>query len=300
MSPVALILLMMALGWLLRRAPLPESLPLRLQWLVIYVLLPPLVWLSAQRIEWRGDVWLVILLPWLLGIIAALASWLIGRAMGWSRATIACLMLCSALGNTAFLGYPLVRALLGNDALPAAVIYDQLGTFLLLPTLGLWVTRVYAGAGEKRSFSTRAKELVIGIVRFPAVHALWIGLLPLTPPEILRTVASGLAALLVPVAMLSVGMQLKLVPARRLLAPAATGLAIKLGLAPLLAGMVMWAADAPPLLFETAILQAAMPPMVTAGALATSAKLDPDLAAALVGYGILLGVVWVPVLAWWV
>ncbi len=298
MSPIALILLMMAIGWLAQRAPLPASVPQRLQWLVIYILLPALVWLSAQRIDWRGDVWLVVLLPWLSGIGAAFLCWLIGRAAGWPRATIACLMLCSALGNTAFLGYPLIRSLLGSDALPTAVIYDQLGSFLLLPTLGLWVTRVYAGSGAALSALAQAKALAIGIVRFPAVHALWIGVLPLAAPEWLRMVAATLAMLLVPIAMLSVGMQIKLVPARRLLAPMTTGLAIKLGLAPLIAAAVLWIAQAPALLAETAILQAAMPPMVTAGAMATNARLDPDLAAALVGYGILIGVLWIPVLAW--
>jgi predicted permease len=47
-------------------------------------------------------------------------------------------------------------------------------------------------------------------------------------------------------------------------------------------------------------LQSAMPSMITAGALATDAKLAPELAAGLVGYGILISVVWLPLVAGWV
>jgi predicted permease len=40
-----------------------------------------------------------------------------------------------------------------------------------------------------------------------------------------------------------------------------------------------------------------MPPMITAGALATMAGLAPELAAALVGYGVLLALVVLPFIA---
>ena len=43
-----------------------------------------------------------------------------------------------------------------------------------------------------------------------------------------------------------------------------------------------------------------MPAMITAGALAIDAKLAPELAAGLVGYGILIAVLWLPLLAGWV
>ena len=46
------------------------------------------------------------------------------------------------------------------------------------------------------------------------------------------------------------------------------------------------------------VLQAAMPAMVTAGALAIQHQLAPRLAAALVGYGVLIGLAWLPLLAW--
>jgi malate permease and related proteins len=53
------------------------------------------------------------------------------------------LLLVVPLGNTSFLGFPAVEALLGTDHLPAAVIYDQLGSFLALATYGGYVASRY-------------------------------------------------------------------------------------------------------------------------------------------------------------
>ena len=55
--------------------------------------------------------------------------------------------------------------------------------------------------------------------------------------------------------------------------------------------------DAPPELLKVAVLEAGMPAMITAGALAMLAGLAPELAAALVGYGVVLGMLTLPVLA---
>jgi predicted permease len=80
--------------------------------------------------------------------------------------------------------------------------------------------------------------------------------------------------------------------------PLALGLAGKMVLLPLLA-----LAAAPLLGLEgsmraVAVLQSGMPSMVTAMALAASAGLAPTLAAALVGYGVLLAALSLPLLRW--
>jgi malate permease and related proteins len=69
-------------------------------------------------------------------------------------------------------------------------------------------------------------------------------------------------------------------------------------LAPLLAlGLAHWLLDKNAL--QVVALEAAMPPMVTAAALAANAKLAPQLAAAMAGFGILLAIFWLPVLHLW-
>jgi predicted permease len=65
---------------------------------------------------------------------------------------------------------------------------------------------------------------------------------------------------------------------------------------PALAFVVASLGGATPDVLRVAVLESAMPPMVTAGALAAAAGLAPELAAALVGYGILLSLVTLPVI----
>ena len=53
-----------------------------------------------------------------------------------------------------------------------------------------------------------------------------------------------------------------------------------------------------PVARDTVVLESAMPPMITAAALAISHRLAPGLASAMVGYGILLSLATLPAWAW--
>jgi predicted permease len=48
---------------------------------------------------------------------------------------------------------------------------------------------------------------------------------------------------------------------------------------------------------QVLVLESAMPSSITAGAMASMAGLAPELCAALVGYGVLIAFVWLPLLA---
>lgn len=51
-------------------------------------------------------------------------------------------MLTVPLGNTGFVGIPLVEALLGKEAVAYAILYDQFGTFIALNTLGSFIAAI--------------------------------------------------------------------------------------------------------------------------------------------------------------
>ncbi len=67
--------------------------------------------------------------------------------------------------------------------------------------------------------------------------------------------------------------------------PFAIGMAIKMGLMPLLALWLIYLLDMHGLPAQTALLEAAMPTMITAGVVAASHHLQPRLASAMVGWG---------------
>jgi predicted permease len=78
----------------------------------------------------------------------------------------------------------------------------------------------------------------------------------------------------------------------------ALGLGLKLVLMPLLAWLLARGLGAPPLLAQVAVLEAGMPAMITAGAIAMLAGLAPELAAGLVGYGVLVSMLTLPMIAY--
>ncbi len=285
---------MFALGVFSRRVGLlPEQASEVLNRFVLQICLPALVYLTVRKLQWQPSLLVLVLVAWGLGALGWLLAVLLARRLGWSRRVEGCLILTLMLGNTAFLGYPMVQGLLGAAAMPAAVVYDQLGTFVLLTVGGLSVAATYSGAPRPGP-----RQTVLTVITYPAFVALVLALLPLAPPAWLEQFLSRIAGLLVPIALYAVGLSFHLTPLRDERAPLLAGLAIKMLLSPLLAYALLRLSAAPEAVLGAGVLQAAMPAMVTAGALAIQHQLAPRLAAGLVGYGVLIALAWLPLLAW--
>lgn len=296
LTAFAFLVCLVALGnGLGRFSVLPESTPAVLNQVVLAVCLPASILLHAPSLGFDAGVAALAVLPWILGGLSALVVLAIGRACGWPRETIWLLVLGIALGNTSFLGYPLVGALLGPEALPHAVVYDQFGTFILMSTAGI---AILARAGAGADASPRA--VLRRIVGFPPFIALIVALtlMPDQPPAPVAAVLGRLADALLPLVALAIGVQLRLRLPREHLAPLAVGLAGKLVLLPAAAWplAILLGLEGTP--FAVAVLESAMPTMITAMALAAAAGLAPRLAAALVGYGIVLSALTLPAWAW--
>jgi len=282
----ALTLAMLALGWLFARLNvLPPNAPEVLNRVVLYLCLPAAVLLYVPHLHWDVRLLALALTPWLLMLAAVGGVLVLARWLRLSRAHTAVLLLCVALGNTSYLGFPLVSALLGAEAVGYAVVYDQFGTFLLLSTFGLIVIARYSG-----DTPPGWRVIVRRVVTFPPLWALIVGLsvMPATPPEWLYTGLLRLSGALLPLVVLAVGLSAQLrvgaADARALVA----GLGLKLLVMPAFALALSWALGLRGVMFQVNVLEAAMAPMITAAALATLAGLAPRLAAAMTVYGIVL------------
>ena len=291
-----LILFMLALGIALQRLRLfPDNAAETLNLVVLYVCLPASVLRFAPRLHLDWSVLAIALVPWLLLLATVVLVGGVTRLLKLRRDEHAVLLLCVALGNTSFLGYPLVSALLGDAALPYAVVYDQFGAFLILSTFGLFVLARYGG-----DRTPAAGEMALRVVRFPPLVALVIGLtlMPAEPPAAIAGLLQRLSDALLPLAVLAIGLSIRFKLPRDELKPLAAGLTLKLLVMPALAFALLPMLDLEALKAHAVVLESAMPPMITAAALAISHKLAPGLAAAMVGYGILLSLVTLPVWAW--
>lgn len=292
MSALLLLFLCLALGAAVARwARPPAGLAQHLNWWVLNIALPALVLDLVPRIRFDPHLWFLPVAMWLLFLGAWLLFALLGPRLGWSRGRIGALILVGGLGNTSFMGYPMIQALRGQEGLGLAVIADQVGCFVALAVGGVAVTAVYAGR------VLMPLEILRRILLFPSFLALLGGILAGVLggwPEPAHYVLEHLGATLTPLALFSVGLQFRLHLGRSQLAAVGIGLGWKMLLAPLLCYGLGLLTGVSGLVLTIGVLQTAMAPMISAAILAEQYGLEPPLANTVLGAGIVLSLATVP------
>ncbi|HEX8700638.1 MAG TPA: AEC family transporter [Myxococcaceae bacterium] len=291
---ISLLGVCLVLGVLARRSGRfpPQTAP-ALNAFVLFVALPALIVRVVHRLEFRPELLAAAATPWLVFLGATVFLRGLGPRLGLSQSSVAALVLTAGLGNTAFVGLPMVEALLGREGLAIAVVVDQLGSFLVLSTLATFFA-ARASAGGQR---LRPTGLLLKVVTFPPFLALVSGLVlrPWDFPGWLETLLERLGSTLTPLTLFSVGFSLRLSGVLARKGALALGLGYKLALAPALVMLALWTLpEVAPIVRETTVLQNAMAPMVTGSILAAEHDLDPELAALMVGLGIPLSFFTVP------
>jgi hypothetical protein len=292
MSALLLLVVCLVLGVLVARiAHPPATLAQGLNWWVINVALSALVLHLIPTLSFDWQFWFLSASMWIvfLGAWAVFAA--LGRALHWSRARIGALALVCGLGNTAFIGFPMIEALRGREGVKLALVADQLGCFLALAIGGTIVAALYSGK------SASAKAVTRRVLTFPPFVSLVVGIVAALLggwPQPVDAILDRLSATLVPIALFSVGLQFRLQFQRGQSAAVLLALGWKLALAPLLVwviGLAMGVSDA---ILTVAVLESAMAPMVSAAILAEQHDLEPQLANTVLGIGIVLSLVTVP------
>ncbi len=294
MNTFLLLFLCFALGIAVKRfAGPPAGMAQGLNWWILNVALPALVLDLIPRLHFDRQLWFLVVSMWFVFA----GSWAVCAAFGhwfkWSRERIGALTLVAGLGNTAFTGYPLVEALRGKEGLALAVVADQLGCFLALAVGGITVAAWYSGG------RTRPAAIVRRIALFPPFLTLLVGLIAGFFggwPAPLESVYERVGATLTPLALFSVGLQFTLQLSRAQLGAVGFALAWKLVAAPLIVFLVGLAIGIQGTVLAVAVLQSGMAPMISAAILADQHGLEPRVANATLGVGILLSLLTVPLL----
>lgn len=286
MSNFFLIFICLGLGMLLqRKRDLPGDMARALNQYVIYTALPALILLQIPEVDFSTELLVCVVMPWLMLLLGVMLVWIGWRIFSWSRATAGCLFLLVPLANTSFLGIPMVTAFFGAERVPYVIIYDQLGSFIALSTYGTIILAIFQDGRMPQP-----KEILRKIVTFPPFIAMVTAFIlrPFSYPAPVAGALQMLSASLVPVVMVAIGMQLKIRMAGTHFGPYLYGITSKLVIAPLAALFICRVFNFTGDAATISVFEAGMPSMVTAGALAMAADLEPELAAALVGWGIVL------------
>ncbi|RDU60913.1 AEC family transporter [Helicobacter sp. MIT 14-3879] len=232
------------------------------------------------------------LIALLCNICGTLILLLIGKLFRIDRESTIVLCLMGMLGNTLYLGLPIIKGALGEDYANQVVIYDQFVTGIPFAFLA----PIMLSLGGKGVFSVSA--VLVRLFKSPLFLSLLCGfafrLIPFEIPKDLFVPLQSLAQTATPVALFAIGVQLEL---KGILDWKLTTLllSVKMILAPLIlfcfVHFVMGGFTNP---WRMVLLEVAMPPLVSGVALALKAKLNGRLALNSVAFGLLASFMTIP------
>ncbi|MBW8359843.1 MAG: AEC family transporter [Weeksellaceae bacterium] len=286
MTSLILLFLCLILGIILTRNKLfPEHGHLALNAFVINISLSALSLYYIPKITLNLQVVFPVAVAWLNILLAIAFFGFLGKKFRWSKSVIGALIMCAGFGNTSFVGIPVIQALFGDSGLKTVMLVDQPGSFVALSTVGIAVANLYSGT------RTSVADLLKKIIRFPPFIAFTVAvLLNLMNVEVsqsLNEVFKILGATTVPLALVSVGSQLRWQKPDHDSKPLFWGLFFKLIIFPagifVLYFMILEQRSE---LVRISFMESAMAPMITAAIIASAHRLEPRLCNLMIGVGI--------------
>jgi predicted permease len=300
MSNFLVIFFCAALGFTLKRHKnFPSNSSTVINSFIIFISLPCLVLAQFPKlvstIELAGHWWMPVIMAWITFGFSLVFINLCSKRFHWSHATTGALILTAGLGNTSFVGFPILEALIGQQAIPIGILVDQPGSFLVLPTLGVMTASFFSG----QQIST--KIVFKRIFTFPPFIALIVATIwaktGLHGYHYFQVPFEKIAATLIPLALFSVGFSFKLdwKIIKKRASPLFIGLFFKLILMPIFFSFFyLKILHLDGLEAQVIILESAMATMITSAIVAAEYHLDTELANLMVGISIPLSFITVP------
>lgn len=286
MSNLILLFLCLFLGFFLRKTKLfPENGHLALNAFVINISLSALSLYYIPKITLSFEVIFPVAVAWLNIFLAIAFFAVLSKYLNWSKTVTGALIMCAGFGNTSFVGIPVIQSIFGENGLKTVMLVDQPGSFVALSTVGIVVANSYSGTKNS------GWEILKKIIRFPPFIAFSVAVIfnifSIQIPTALDEVFSKLGATTVPLALVSVGSQLKWQQPGEYSRPLFWGLFFKLILFPAFIFVLYFIIlKQRGKTVEIAFLEAAMAPMITAAIIASTHRLEPKLCNLMVGIGI--------------
>jgi predicted permease len=295
MQNIILLVLCMTIGIALRRSGrMPDNAHTTLNVFIIHAAFPALILSQLHGLHLESALIFSVLMPWLMFVIGAAFFWAIARYFKLPPSTTGALMLSGGLANTSFIGLPMIEAFYGRSGIATGILIDTLGTYLVLSTVGITVACTYSRG------TASARDVVVRILTFPPLIAVIAAmvLMDVSYPPWLNDVLARLGGTLAPLALVSVGLQLRFDAWRGNRGMLAIGLGYKLIAAPAVVSIlylgVLGLTDDN---MRVTILESAMGPQIGGAIVAIQYNLNPPLVTLMVGAGTLLA--FVTAACWW-
>ena len=256
---------------------------------VLYIALPALSLRFVPEIEWSIKLLISVLGPIAVWVGAWLFVQIYDRKKKLSVGARTALLVTCGLGNTAFIGFPMVAAYYGETEIHYAVVFDQI-TFILFATVGvITVLRASTEKGQNIGIDMVLKK----VFRFPPFLACLTALIlpQFVDISVVNPLLDKLVATMSPMALFSIGLQLKLGALKEERQLLSAGLFYKSILAPVIILGLVLLLQTSGNLARISVFQAGMSSHITVSLMAAQYNLQPKYCSLVVGLGILAGFV---------
>lgn len=254
---------------------------------ILYLALPAVSFKYLPKVEWSQEMLFPILSTVVIAVGSLFYMKFYSKAKGYSERSQRSLELASGYSNTSFIGFPLISAFYGEQYLSIAIICDQT-MFLCLSTIGI----VSALKGGSNGSGTISSSFILKrLFTFPpflgCISALILSqFIDLSPAE---PFFDKLAATVGPLALFSVGLQLKFNGWRKLWSQISMSMVYKLMIAPAVVMLLALVIGIKGDVAKISIFEAAMPTLVTSSIIAEQFKLNTKLTNLIIGISIIVG-----------
>lgn len=253
--------------------------------IVINISLPSLIFINLLTTNVNRDVIILPVTAVCLVFVTALIAYFYSKLRNYPKKTIWTIILASSMMNTAFIGYPVIMGVLGNEGFVTSIFYDM-AIAIVFVVYAMILVGVFGGD----------KKQVIhdGLTFMPlwaVVIALIFNVLNIEVGYVLESSIKYLGQATIPLIMLSLGLTLDLRAIKSKLSDSIFILSLRLILAPLLVIFVYKMFDINSLIYNVAVLDSAMPIAMNCLVLSINYDLDNNLMASVIFLSTLLCVV---------
>lgn len=253
--------------------------------IVVNIALPCLIFINLSKATINPDVIILPVTAIFLVFITAVMAYVYSRIRNYSKSTTWTIILASSMMNTAFIGYPVIMGVLGNEGFISSIFYDM-AMALMFVVYAMMLVGVFGG--------NKRQVIHDGLTFMPlwaVLFALIFNFFNIELGYVLQTSLGYLSQATIPLIMLSVGLSLDLNSLRSAMSDTAFILFTRLLVAPILILVIYKALDIESLIYHVAVLDSAMPIAMNCLVLSINYDLDNELMASAILLSTILCVV---------
>ncbi|AWX33036.1 AEC family transporter [Methanosphaera sp. BMS] len=253
--------------------------------IVVNIALPCLIFINLSKATINPDVMVLPVTAIFLVFTTAVMAYIYSRFRNYSKSTTWTIILASSMMNTAFIGYPVIMGVLGNEGFISSIFYDM-AMALMFVLYAMILVGVFGG--NKRQV---IRDGLTFMPLWAVLFALIFNFFNIELGYVLETSLGYLSQATIPLIMLSLGLTLDLNSVKSNISDTAFILFTRLLFAPILILIIYKALDIQSLVYHVAVLDSAMPIAMNCLVLSINYDLDNELMASAIFLSTILCVV---------